>query len=118
RKKQGCLLEEFCRVTTLYPFKTCRGTCKHQISTPIPCFGAQVNYPICAPDHIRIVLYYYNGVPLFNEGIKGNQQFLYIMKMKSGSRLIKDEQDLVRAPALAQEGSQFYPLRFTTRQGI
>ena len=24
----------------------------------------------------------------------------------------------VRAPALAQEGSQFYPLRFTTRQGI
>ena len=63
--------------------------CINQAASARPRFRSKVNYPVGAPDHIRIVLDHNNGVALFNQSVEGSQQFLDIMKMKPGCGFIK-----------------------------
>jgi hypothetical protein len=58
-QKTACFLEEFRRMAALNILKTCRSSCKYQVSAGISCLGAKVNYPVGTPDHIHIMLYYY-----------------------------------------------------------
>jgi hypothetical protein len=69
-------------------------SCKHKITAFSTGFRSQVNYPVGAFDHIGVVLDHNNRMALVDQSIKRSQQFFYIMKMKSGSGLIKNEKDL------------------------
>ena len=66
-------------------------------------------------NHISIMLHNEHGVSLFNQRTERTEELFDVMKMQSCGRFIKDEKNMAQVPALAEEGSQFHTLRFTTR---
>ena len=67
------------------------------------------------------MLHHNYGVPPLHQGIECRKEFLYIMEMESGSRLVKDEQGRpfyrpFAAAVLAQELGQFHPLALSPAQ--
>ena len=92
-------------------------------ATVVPCLGAQVDDPVCAADDIQIMLDDDDRMAFREQGVEGGQQFLHIVEMETGRRLIEDEKNL-SSPATAvaiaahrKEVGQFDTLAFAARKG-
>ena len=88
---KAVILHISCRMAVFYILQPFGYTAIQQAATAGAAFRPYVNDPVGITDNIRIVLDHDHGMPLLNERIKGAQQFVYIMKMQAGCRLIKNE---------------------------
>src|SRR3954447_7667009 len=86
----SCLNKSACN-TVFCIFYVWWNTCVNDIATLISGFRAHINYPIRSFDHIKVMLYYNYRMALVDECIKRCEQFLNIMKMQTGCRLIKNK---------------------------
>src|SRR5690606_16016155 len=80
---------------------------EHQLSTIITAFRAKIYDPVRAFVDLGIVFDHYQRMAIFDQGIKGNQQFTDVVEMESSSRLVEYKQGLPAVEALGEERSQF-----------
>ena len=62
---------------------------KDQLPAPVPGLGPQIDHPVGASDHIRIMFNNNNGVPLLDERVKRAQELINIVEMQTGSWFVK-----------------------------
>ena len=79
-------------------------------------FRTHVDDPVGSLDHIQIVLNDQHGVAIVDEAMQNFQQLLDIHKVETRRGFIQ-QVDRAAGRAFAQLASQFYPLRFTAREG-
>src|SRR5216684_3988074 len=79
-------------------------------------FGAEIDDPVCIATHVKIVLDNDGCVSQVGETVQHIEQFLNVVEMKAGRRLVKEIKGLSRL-ALTQFASQFDALRFAAGEG-
>lgn len=84
-------LDKPCCMTFLGPGDTQRRSRIDQVSPAVAGFGPEIHQPVRIPDYVNVMLNYDYGMSLFDEGVKGCQQLMYIVKMEAGGWLIKNE---------------------------
>lgn len=68
---------------------------ENQLSTLISRIRTELYYPVCSLDDIQIVFHHYYRVATGYQGVERLQQLLYVIEVKAGCRLVKDEEDTV-----------------------
>ena len=68
-----------------------------QVAALVAAFGAELDDVVGGGDDVGVVLHYDDGVATVDEGAKGGEEFLYVVEMQAGGRLVEDEENrLVR----------------------
>ena len=86
---------------------------RHNLTAPIATLRSEIDNPICILDDIEVVFDHDHGIAGFDQPIEHVEQSLYVGKVKSGRRFIKD---IHRAPGrtFRQFAREFDPLRFAS----
>ena len=68
-----------------------------QVAALVAAFGAELDDVVGGGDDVGVVLYHDDGVATVDEGAEGGEEFLYVVEMQAGGRLVEDEENrLVR----------------------
>ena len=89
-------------------------------NTPVTGIGAKFDHPVCIPDHIQVMLDDDQGMPLGEEYIESLEQFLDIMEMESGRRLVENKENPVLSRTVIadrEEIRQFDTLALSAGKG-
>src|SRR5207253_3234646 len=94
------------------------GAHRHHLAAHLTAFRSQVDHPIGSFDDIHIVLDNKDCMAGVHEPVQHSQEFLHVVEVKTGSRLIHDvEKAVVRLPAggkFHQLTGDFQPLSLAT----
>ena len=86
---------------------------RDQLPAFVARFGPEVDHPIGALDHFKVVLDHDQRVAALDQSLKQPHQDRDVVEMQSGRRLVEDEEIAIRVLALVGEmPHQFQPLRF------
>ena len=77
---------------------------------------SEVDHPIGCFDDIQIVFDDDEGIAGIHQFVQDGQQFLDVVEVKAGGRLIQDIEQIVRR-RIFQLGGDLQPLRFPSGQG-
>ena len=94
--------------------KIFRAPFKYQVPAIFTGIRPQVNDPVGTFHYVRVVFNNKDGMATLDKRVKGLKQFLDIMEIQSGSRLIKDEKVVIIRISFSQESGELYTLCFTT----
>src|SRR5262245_17494648 len=64
------------------------------LTAPLSPLRAQVNNIVCHLDDIQVMLNHHDGVSQSDKTAQNVEQFLYVMKMETGGRLIQNVEGL------------------------
>ncbi len=81
--------------------KSLRRTGINKIASEITGIRSQINDIVSGSNDIKVMLHHNDAVSFLQENIKGLEQFLNIIEMQAGSRLVKDKENLLIPGLLA-----------------
>ncbi len=88
----------------------------NKITALVAAFWTEVDDIVGTLDDIQVVLDHYQRMAPFYQGIEGMEQALDVVEVKTGGRLVEDEECRLLF-LLADEVGEFYTLVLTTRKG-
>jgi hypothetical protein len=97
--------------------QTFGGAFIHEVAPFLSPFRAQVDDPVGRFDDLHIVFHHQHAVAFFHQCVDGVEQFLDVVKMKSGSGLVEYKKDVSAGIVANQERCQFDTLGLAARQG-
>jgi hypothetical protein len=92
RRLLSALLEEFFPAVVLG--KLGWGAGEDNFASVFTSVGAQVNYPVCAFDYIKVMFHNNDGVSFVNQVVEGLEKLSNVVEVKAGGWFIKDEEDI------------------------
>ena len=72
--------------------KLLRSSREDQMSAAVSCLRSEVYHPVSSLDDIQIMFDDNDGVSFCKQGVERLEKFLDVIEMKSGSRLVKNEE--------------------------
>ena len=95
---------------------TFSGTGRDNLPARIPALGPDIDEVVGGFDHVEVVLDHDHGVALLHEIVEHLDQFLRIVEVEAGRRLVQEVEGPAGRP-LRELAGELDPLRLAAREG-